>query len=146
MWRRRFAADPTVVGKTVRIGSQPFEIVGVAPATFAGLQSTGGRPSAGWVPFTTASLAAKAAPATADPARPARGDGRRQAGRGSHCDDGRGGVRGNQRRARRDRIQRMRFEPETARAKSYRDGGLQDLLPKPLDQCRGFASTTCSSA
>ena len=67
MWRRRFAADPTVVGKTVRIGSQPFEIVGVAPATFAGLQSTGGRPSAGWVPFTTASLAAKAAPATADP-------------------------------------------------------------------------------
>lgn len=32
--RRRFAADPNVLGKTVRIGSASFPIVGVMPASF----------------------------------------------------------------------------------------------------------------
>jgi predicted permease len=33
-WRRRFAADPHVVGRTIRIGSASFPIVGVMPASF----------------------------------------------------------------------------------------------------------------
>jgi putative ABC transport system permease protein len=33
-WRRRFGADPNVAGKSVRIGSTSFPIVGVMPASF----------------------------------------------------------------------------------------------------------------
>ena len=33
-WRRRFDADPTVVGKTIRIANASVPIVGVMPATF----------------------------------------------------------------------------------------------------------------
>lgn len=36
-WRRRFAADPAVVGREVRVNGQPFRIIGVAPAGFSGL-------------------------------------------------------------------------------------------------------------
>jgi hypothetical protein len=67
IWRRRFDADPAVVGKTVRIGGWPVEIVGVAQTTFAGLQSTGGRPPAGWMPLSTSAQLARPAPASADP-------------------------------------------------------------------------------
>jgi putative ABC transport system permease protein len=35
-WRLRFGADPAVVGQTLRLAGQPFEIVGVAAARFAG--------------------------------------------------------------------------------------------------------------
>ncbi|HLK18578.1 MAG TPA: ABC transporter permease [Bryobacteraceae bacterium] len=36
-WRTRFAADPNVVGKIIRIDDQPLTIVGVAPEDFGGL-------------------------------------------------------------------------------------------------------------
>jgi putative ABC transport system permease protein len=35
-WRGRFAADPNVIGREVRINSQRFEVVGVAPARYRG--------------------------------------------------------------------------------------------------------------
>jgi putative ABC transport system permease protein len=34
LWKRRFAADPSVVGRTVRISDLPFTVVGVLPADF----------------------------------------------------------------------------------------------------------------
>jgi putative ABC transport system permease protein len=34
LWRRRFAADPTVVGKTIRLDDQNFVVTGVMPASF----------------------------------------------------------------------------------------------------------------
>ncbi len=34
LWRRRFNADPAVLGRTLRINSVPFTIVGVMPADF----------------------------------------------------------------------------------------------------------------
>ena len=34
LWKRRFAADPAVVGSTVQIDGIPYEVVGVAPAGF----------------------------------------------------------------------------------------------------------------
>src|SRR5262245_42275579 len=37
-WRRRFASDPAVVGKTIHIGGSPFTIVGVSPPEFFGLE------------------------------------------------------------------------------------------------------------
>jgi predicted permease len=34
LWRRRFASDPGVVGRTLTLDGQPHEVVGVLPATF----------------------------------------------------------------------------------------------------------------
>jgi predicted permease len=34
LWRTRFGADPAIAGRTVRIGDQPFTVVGVMPAAF----------------------------------------------------------------------------------------------------------------
>ena len=48
-WTRRFARDPTIVGKNVTLNGIPFTIVGVTPASFYGI-SVGGEPDL-WVPF-----------------------------------------------------------------------------------------------
>jgi len=40
-WRRRFDADPAVVGRTLSINGTPFEIVGVMPRGFRGLEVVG---------------------------------------------------------------------------------------------------------
>ena len=37
LWRSRFAADPTVVGRAVALNGKPYTVVGVAPAGFSGL-------------------------------------------------------------------------------------------------------------
>ncbi len=37
-WTRRFARDPGVVGRTVRIGAQPYDIIGVGPKGFTGTE------------------------------------------------------------------------------------------------------------
>lgn len=36
-WTRRYGADPTVVGRTVKVRGSPFTIIGVAPRGFKGL-------------------------------------------------------------------------------------------------------------
>lgn len=36
-WRRRFAADPGVVGRSVALNGQPFTVVGIGPQGFTGL-------------------------------------------------------------------------------------------------------------
>src|SRR5215813_4416090 len=36
LWRRRFGADPQVVGKTLTISGKPYTIIGVLPAEFRG--------------------------------------------------------------------------------------------------------------
>lgn len=48
LWRRAFAADPAVVGRTVRLNGRSFEVIGVAPASFRGLVP--GFSAALWVP------------------------------------------------------------------------------------------------
>ncbi len=37
-WKRRFGRDPHVIGRTLRIGGQVFEIVGVGPESFTGTE------------------------------------------------------------------------------------------------------------
>ncbi|MFL6514825.1 MAG: ABC transporter permease [Chthoniobacterales bacterium] len=37
-WRKRFAADPAAVGRTLLINNRPFTIIGVAPKGFAGTE------------------------------------------------------------------------------------------------------------
>ncbi len=36
LWRARFASDPGIVGRTLRLNGQPFTIVGVVPAPYRG--------------------------------------------------------------------------------------------------------------
>jgi predicted permease len=37
-WKRRFGRDPKIIGKTVRLGEQIFEVVGVGPEAFTGTE------------------------------------------------------------------------------------------------------------
>ena len=46
LWRRRFGADPTVIGRKIHLDSKPYTVVGVLPAGFQGL----GSPADLWVP------------------------------------------------------------------------------------------------
>ena len=48
LWQRRFANDPSVVGKTLRMNAREFTIIGVAPAGFSG--SVRGLVDDVWVP------------------------------------------------------------------------------------------------
>jgi putative ABC transport system permease protein len=34
LWRRRFGADPSIVGRTLQLSDQPFTVIGVLPASF----------------------------------------------------------------------------------------------------------------
>jgi predicted permease len=48
LWRSRFAADPQILGTTIRLNQQTFTIIGVTPARFAGQLRGPGV----WVPYT----------------------------------------------------------------------------------------------
>jgi putative ABC transport system permease protein len=39
LWQRRFAADPGIAGKTIRLRDQPYTVVGVLPPAFAVMES-----------------------------------------------------------------------------------------------------------
>ncbi|MGD0301523.1 MAG: ABC transporter permease [Bryobacteraceae bacterium] len=49
LWRNWFGADQAVVGKTMRINSRVFQIIGVAPRDFRGVQ-VGASPNEIWIP------------------------------------------------------------------------------------------------
>jgi len=44
LWARRFGGDPDVVGSMLSIGAVPYEIVGVGPVGFAGIDNLGSSP------------------------------------------------------------------------------------------------------
>jgi predicted permease len=50
LWQRAFASDPTVVGKVVRFGGVPFEVVGVAARSYRGLNARMPRMTSVWIP------------------------------------------------------------------------------------------------
>src|SRR4029079_3955687 len=43
-WRRRFAADPSVVGKSLTIRGRDFQVIGIAAPDFTGADVGSGRP------------------------------------------------------------------------------------------------------
>jgi predicted permease len=49
LWQRQFAADPSIVGKTIQVNLQTYTIVGVAPKGFQGCKS--GLRSDIWIPL-----------------------------------------------------------------------------------------------
>ena len=60
LWRRRFGADPAVVGRTIELSDKSYEVVGVLPSSFR-------------LPFDDVDLILPMAPPTPDPkGRPSR--------------------------------------------------------------------------
>ena len=57
LWQRRFNGDQGVVGKTLRLNTKPYTIVGVADRSFRGLKL--GLPPEFWLPLTETSDIAK---------------------------------------------------------------------------------------
>jgi predicted permease len=49
LWRNAFHADPAIVGTAVDLNKSPFTVVGVAPATFHGIERFGSRDY--WIPM-----------------------------------------------------------------------------------------------
>jgi predicted permease len=47
LWMRRFGRDPRIVGNRVTLDGQPYEVIGVMPASF----DMGTRPLDGWIPY-----------------------------------------------------------------------------------------------
>jgi hypothetical protein len=50
LWIRRFGGDPGVVGSVLHVGGAPYEVVGVAPEGFVGVEALGSPPEL-WVPI-----------------------------------------------------------------------------------------------
>jgi putative ABC transport system permease protein len=50
LWRRRFAADPLLVGRTIRVSDVPLTVVGIAPPGFLGITGKADL----WMPRTMA--------------------------------------------------------------------------------------------
>ncbi len=51
LWRRRFNADPAVIGKTIKLNGYDYTVVGVADKKFEGIRA--GSKMDVWVPITT---------------------------------------------------------------------------------------------
>ncbi|MBV9502927.1 MAG: ABC transporter permease [Acidobacteriaceae bacterium] len=52
-WKNRYNGDPGVLGRTIRLNEQPYEVIGVMPEGFAfpATKATPGEPSALWTPL-----------------------------------------------------------------------------------------------
>ena len=48
LWQHRFSGDPSIIGRTIRIGRRPATVIGILPYDFAGL---GGQSPAIWMPI-----------------------------------------------------------------------------------------------
>ena len=48
LWQRKFGSDPAVIGRTVRLGTTSYEVIGIMPRGFAGLTDQAEL----WIPFT----------------------------------------------------------------------------------------------
>ncbi|MEO6214080.1 MAG: ABC transporter permease, partial [Vicinamibacterales bacterium] len=54
MWRKRFNADRQIIGRSLRLSGQTFEIIGVAQRPFLGTEPRGPFSTGLWVPLATA--------------------------------------------------------------------------------------------
>jgi len=71
LWKRRFGGDPSVLGRQVMVNGHKFTVIGIVPATFAGLQIDESKPEL-WTPIM--SYPAILANGTAWDLQHARGD------------------------------------------------------------------------
>jgi putative ABC transport system permease protein len=50
LWKRRYAADPGIVGKTILLDARPYTAIGVLPASFVYTSNMGGNTIQVWTP------------------------------------------------------------------------------------------------
>jgi putative ABC transport system permease protein len=50
-WKRRYSADPNIVGKTIWLDAHPYTVIGVLPSWFVYSGSFGGKDIQAWTPF-----------------------------------------------------------------------------------------------
>jgi predicted permease len=50
-WKRRYAGDPAIVGKTLWLDSHPYTVIGILPSSFTYSGSFGGKNLQLWTPF-----------------------------------------------------------------------------------------------
>jgi predicted permease len=72
-WRLHLGADPQVIGKTVKLARRSFQVVGVAPEGFRGLETRGLQGVAFWAPLSSARLLVGDISQERDPIRMPRG-------------------------------------------------------------------------
>jgi putative ABC transport system permease protein len=53
LWRRRFGADPSILNRTIQLGTRTYTIVGIMPAGFTGVSDT----AQFWEPFAQSGIA-----------------------------------------------------------------------------------------
>ena len=68
LWSRRFGADPALLGQSIRIAGEPFEVIGITPAAFRGFDAFNG--SRLWIPVSADPRLTAARPAANDRDRP----------------------------------------------------------------------------
>ena len=52
LWKRRYAADPSIVGRSITINGEPFEVLGVMPPDFVlPTDFQNPQPSQLWIPL-----------------------------------------------------------------------------------------------
>ncbi len=61
LWRTRFAADPRVLGQTLRINGETYTIIGVVPDVVPGWMDQTTAPITIWTPFASANIWSEAA-------------------------------------------------------------------------------------
>ncbi len=61
LWRTRFASDPGVIGRTLRINGESYQIVGVMPQVVPTWMDNTAVPIGVWTPFTSLSMWTEAA-------------------------------------------------------------------------------------
>ena len=55
LWRQQFAADPSVLGRTVNLDRKPYTVIGVMPRSFdfpLGMTGSASKPSDIWIPLS----------------------------------------------------------------------------------------------
>ncbi len=56
-WRRRYGADPSIVGRSITLNATPFTVVGVLPASYRHLEINPERPADIFTPLSVRSSA-----------------------------------------------------------------------------------------
>ncbi len=56
LWRQRFGADDSLIGKTITLEGSPLTVIGVVPARYRGVNLNWGDPPQAWIPFSAVPL------------------------------------------------------------------------------------------
>ena len=56
LWRQRFGADDSLIGKTITLEGSPLTVIGIVPARYRGVNLNWGDPPQAWIPISAVAL------------------------------------------------------------------------------------------